>query len=108
MNPTTEKASHSSGMKAQGALEYLMQYGWAILIIVVVGAALYALGVLNPESYPRDNSVNLCSTLNYANGTENVTCTSEIHGRCFCNVEFYNEQGFITGTTEWYHVMPTG
>ena len=38
-------------MKGQGALEYLMTYGWALLVIVVVGAALYALGVLNPATY---------------------------------------------------------
>ncbi len=37
--------------KGQGALEYLMTYGWALLIIVVVAAALYALGVLNPATY---------------------------------------------------------
>jgi len=36
--------------KAQSALEYLMTYGWAILIIVIVGAALFALGVFNPAS----------------------------------------------------------
>jgi hypothetical protein len=34
--------------KAQSALEYLMTYGWAILIIVIIGAALFALGVFNP------------------------------------------------------------
>ena len=34
--------------KAQGAMEYLMTYGWAILIVVVVGVALAALGVFNP------------------------------------------------------------
>ena len=37
--------------KGQGALEYLMTYGWALLVIVVVGAALFALGVLNPTTY---------------------------------------------------------
>lgn len=37
--------------KGQGAMEYLMTYGWALLVIVVVGAALFALGVLNPQSY---------------------------------------------------------
>jgi hypothetical protein len=31
--------------KAQAAMEYLMTYGWAILIVVVVVAALYAMGV---------------------------------------------------------------
>ena len=34
--------------KAQAAMEYLMTYGWAILIVVVVVAALFALGVFTP------------------------------------------------------------
>ena len=37
--------------KAQTALEYLMTYGWAILIIIIVGAALYALGVFSPGTF---------------------------------------------------------
>jgi hypothetical protein len=32
-------------MKAQAALEFLMTYGWAILIVIAVVAALYAMGV---------------------------------------------------------------
>ncbi len=36
--------------KGQGALEYLMTYGWALLIIVIVGAALFALGVFSPTA----------------------------------------------------------
>lgn len=39
--------------KGQGALEYLMTYGWALLIVVIVGAALFALGVLNPATYQK-------------------------------------------------------
>lgn len=35
-------------LKGQGAMEYLMTYGWAILIVVIVGVALAALGVFNP------------------------------------------------------------
>ena len=31
--------------KAQSAMEYLMTYGWAILIVIVVVAALYSMGV---------------------------------------------------------------
>jgi hypothetical protein len=38
-------------LKGQGAMEYLMTYGWALLVIVVVAAALFALGVLNPATY---------------------------------------------------------
>lgn len=37
--------------KAQSAMEYLLTYGWAILIIVVVLGALYALGVFNPANF---------------------------------------------------------
>ncbi|MBI5871502.1 hypothetical protein HZB88_00245, partial [archaeon] len=35
-------------MKAQTALEYLMTYGWAILIVVIVIGALYGLGLTKP------------------------------------------------------------
>ena len=33
--------------KGQAAMEYLMTYGWAIIIIIVAVAALYAMGVFN-------------------------------------------------------------
>ncbi len=36
--------------KGQSAMEYLMTYGWAILVIVVVVGALYAMGVFNPSA----------------------------------------------------------
>ena len=36
--------------KGQTAMEYLMTYGWAILIIMVVLAVLFYLGVLNPTT----------------------------------------------------------
>ncbi len=37
--------------KGQSALEYLMTYGWALLILVIVGIALYSLGVFNPKRF---------------------------------------------------------
>ena len=37
--------------KAQSAMEYLMTYGWAILIIAVVLGALYQLGVFSPYTF---------------------------------------------------------
>jgi hypothetical protein len=33
------------GRKSQGAMEYLMTYGWAILVVMIVGTALYQMGV---------------------------------------------------------------
>ncbi|MEM3254962.1 MAG: LamG-like jellyroll fold domain-containing protein, partial [Candidatus Micrarchaeaceae archaeon] len=37
--------------KAQSAMEYLMTYGWAILVIAVVLGALYSLGVFNANNF---------------------------------------------------------
>jgi hypothetical protein len=37
--------------KAQSAMEYLMTYGWAILIIAVVLGALFSLGVFSSGSF---------------------------------------------------------
>ncbi len=37
--------------KAQSAMEYLMTYGWAILIIAIVLAALFSLGVFSSSSF---------------------------------------------------------
>ncbi len=38
-------------VKAQSAMEYLMTYGWAILIIGIVLVALFALGIFNTGSF---------------------------------------------------------
>jgi hypothetical protein len=36
--------------KGQSAMEYLMTYGWAILVVLIALGALFALGVFNPET----------------------------------------------------------
>jgi hypothetical protein len=38
-------------MRLQSAMEFLITYGWAILIMAVALAALYAVGVINPSIY---------------------------------------------------------
>lgn len=38
------------GRKAQSAMEFLMTYGWAILIMLVVVGVLFMLGVFNPQT----------------------------------------------------------
>lgn len=40
--------------RGQAAMEYLMTYGWALLVIVLVLGALLYLGVLNPQSRIQD------------------------------------------------------
>jgi len=37
--------------KGQSAMEYLMTYGWAILIVIIVAAVLFSMGVFNPATY---------------------------------------------------------
>ncbi len=39
--------------KAQSALEYLMTYGWALIVIIIVVAALFAFGIFNPPAAAR-------------------------------------------------------
>jgi len=51
MKTSRKKPFKKASAKAQSAMEYLMTYGWAILIISVVLAALFQLGVFNPMTF---------------------------------------------------------
>jgi len=42
-------------LRAQSAMEFLMTYGWAILIMLVVIAVLFYVGVLNPRNVTPDS-----------------------------------------------------
>ena len=57
--------------KSQSALEYMMTYGWAILVIVIVAGVLYSLGIFSPAS-------SLSSTVTGFSNLGSVTgeCTS--------------------------------
>jgi hypothetical protein len=35
--------------KAQGAMEYLLAYGWAILVVIIVGVVLWHMGIFKPS-----------------------------------------------------------
>ena len=43
--------SKFKSQKSQSAMEYLMTYGWAILIIAIVLVALFSLGVFNSANF---------------------------------------------------------
>jgi len=43
--------------KGQSALEYLMTYGWALVTVVIVVAALFAFGIFNPSELPEQEFV---------------------------------------------------
>ena len=58
-------------MKGQAAMEYLMTYGWAIIIIIVAVAALYAMGVFNlgGTAVPCSPCFGYFAFIDYANDT---------------------------------------
>jgi hypothetical protein len=60
-------------------MEYLMTYGWAILIIAVVLGALFSLGVFSGSSFLGTSCIAssgyLCSNPTWAHGTNNIVVT---------------------------------
>jgi hypothetical protein len=54
--------------KSQAAMEFLMSYGWALLVVLLVIAALAYFGMLNPERFLPDK-VNLGSGLTVLSST---------------------------------------
>jgi hypothetical protein len=46
LSPATQTRVEQT-QRAQGAFEYLMSYGWAVLIVTVLGIVLFNLGVFN-------------------------------------------------------------
>ncbi|MFP3215557.1 MAG: hypothetical protein RXR32_03365 [Candidatus Micrarchaeota archaeon] len=51
MKVSKKKPLRKASAKAQSAMEYLMTYGWAILIVAVVLGALYSLGVFDGAAF---------------------------------------------------------
>ncbi len=54
--------------KAQSAMEYLMTYGWAILIIAIVMVALFALGVFNSANFTPRATAGACQVVRNVEG----------------------------------------
>ena len=73
-----------AGFRAQSAMEYLMTYGWAILIIAVVLGALFSIGVFNPMSFEPKAQPGSCQVFRpYGAGTNadanlEGVCTGEM------------------------------
>src|SRR5271157_4413364 len=65
--------------KAQSAMEYLMTYGWAILIISVVLAALFSLGVFSTSTFINTSCIPAsgyyCNISQYTHGNANIIIT---------------------------------
>ncbi|MGD0728804.1 MAG: LamG domain-containing protein [Candidatus Micrarchaeaceae archaeon] len=84
--------------KAQSAMEYLITYGWAILIIIVALSALYALGVFNSDTYAGKAATGSCQVYRpYGPGTIQLV---NLQGVCSSiepkEVAVFNGAGQIT------------
>lgn len=47
-------------MKGQSVGDYLMTYGWAILIVIIVATTLYFIGAFNPRESMELDEPNIC------------------------------------------------
>ena len=96
--------------KAQAAMEFLMTYGWAILVVLVVIGALAYFGVLSPKKLLPDKclfgpGIGTCNdymatgttlTLELTNGFgETLTLVSEVADGGYCTAAAGGD------TTDW-------
>ena len=79
-NGSFRAAISHSRPKSQSAMEYLMTYGWAILIIAVVLGALFSLGVFNGNNFAPKASPGACQVFR-PNGPE-TTMDINLAGEC--------------------------
>jgi len=86
-------------IKAQSAMEYLMTYGWAILIIAVVLGALFELGVFNANNFAPKAPPGACQVFR-PNGP-GTTSFINLEGICTGELPQYvaaMDGGYINGT----------
>jgi len=88
--------------KAQSAMEYLMTYGWAILIIAVVLAALFQLGVFNPMTFAPKAPPGSCQVFR-PNGPYT---TSFINLEGICSGELPQYVAQFNGQSSYISVLP--
>ncbi len=103
--------------KAQSAMEYLMTYGWAIIVILVVLAALYILNIFTPNRILGNQcTVNFkysCTDLVLAtNGTVSLllgqnTGTTEYNIAIACT-QTKNATGGPLPSTAWVYIDAAG
>jgi len=104
---SAKETFNESFIKAQSAMEYLMTYGWAILIIAVVLGALFQLGVFNANNFAPKAPPGACQVFR-PNGPY-TTSFINLEGICSGELPQYTAQ--IYGTTNsyiWYSSMSLG
>ncbi len=104
----------TKGFKGQSAMEYLMTYGWAILIIAIVLAALFSLGVFGgglglPNACVAQSGFS-CSSPVYGHATGNILVTigqnTGSNWQAAANVIFANTTTLSTITGGTWPTVP--
>ncbi len=90
-------------VRSQSAMEYLMTYGWAILIIAVVLGALYSLGVFNMSAYMPKIGPGACHVFrpNGPSTSWNVALTGSCAGYLPQYVAQFNGQSSYITISNW-------
>ncbi len=83
--------------RLQSAMEYLMTYGWAILVIAVVLGVLYSLGIFSPSNFAPKAQPGSCQVFR-PNGPE-TTFNLNLEGTC--SEELPEYAGFFNGQTSY-------
>ncbi len=89
--------------KAQSAMEYLITYGWAILVLSIILAALFMLNVFNPSAFAPSYCVFPASftcgvvALSHTTGNVAVTVGQSLGTPINVTAIGCNDQGTVTG-----------
>lgn len=96
-----------SEKRAQSAMEYLITYSWAIIIIGITIAALYALGLFNPNSFIQSQCIfpadfGCLSSFMYANnGTISLNIQQNTQAPINVTAVGCNSQGNIANMVQF-------
>ena len=94
------------GKKAQSGMEYLMSYGWVILILVIVAAAFYAIGVFSPLTFAGRTVTGfqvLGTPVDWELGSANGNLTLKlVNGRFSTPVTIYKITAAVNGISTSY------
>jgi hypothetical protein len=90
-------------LKAQSAMEYLMTYGWAILIISIVLGSLFSLGVFSTSSFLGTACIPsagyYCSITSYTHGTNVIASIGQSTGTAWTTFGYYFCSGCTLGSS---------
>ena len=92
-------------MKSQSAMEYLMTYGWAILIIAVVLAVLFQLGVFSSGNFQPHAQAGSCQVSSTAAG---ISLEGQCNGLLPQYVAHFNTGAIQVASTSINTILPSG